>query len=167
MSATSNEATTPGSTELEVSTEIAASPAQVWKLVSDLPRIAEWSPQVVRTLARRPLRVGSRMVNLNHRGPLVWPTTAKVVELEPHRRVAFRITENWTVWSFTLEPVTPAGGGAAEATRVVHRRETPKGISPLSNTLVDRLLGGRPQFTEELREGMGQTLRRLKAAAEA
>ncbi|MCH1865715.1 SRPBCC family protein [Nocardioides sp. CFH 31398] len=164
MSATSNEAQTPGDTELEVSTEIAASPAQVWKLVSDLPRIAEWSPQVVRTLARRPLRVGSRMVNLNHRGPLVWPTTAKVVELDPHRRVAFRVTENWTVWSFTLEPVTV---DAAEGTRVVHRRETPKGISPLSNVLVDKVLGGRPHFTEELREGMGQTLQRLKAAAEA
>lgn len=164
MSATSNQAQTPGDTELEVSTEIAASPAQVWKLVSDLPRIAEWSPQVVRTLARRPLRVGSRMVNLNHRGPLVWPTTAKVVELDPHRRVAFRVTENWTVWSFTLEPVTVDAG---EGTRVVHRRETPKGISPLSNVLVDKVLGGRPQFTEELRDGMGQTLRRLKAAAEA
>ncbi|WP_299053111.1 SRPBCC family protein [uncultured Nocardioides sp.] len=164
MSTTSSNAGSPTDTELEVSTEIAASPAQVWKLVSDLPRIAEWSPQVVRTLARRPLRVGSRMVNLNHRGPLVWPTTAKVVDLEPHRRVAFRVTENWTVWSFTLEPVTV---DAAEGTRVVHRRETPKGISPLSNTLVDRLLGGRAQFTDELRAGMGQTLQRLKAAAEA
>lgn len=155
--------TTQTSTELETSIEIAAEPAAVWKLVSDLPRLAEWSPQVVRTVVRRPLKVGSRMLNVNHSGMKVWPTTAKVVAMEPHRRVAFRITENRTVWSFELEPITV---DAAPGTRLVHRRETPDGISSLSNRLVDVVLGGQPAFTAELTAGMRQTLTRVKAEAE-
>lgn len=155
--------TTQTPTELEAFIEIAAEPAAVWKLVSDLPRLAEWSPQVVRTLVRRPLTVGSRMLNVNHQGWKVWPTTAKVVALEPHRRVAFRITENRTVWSFELEPTTVAG---VPGTRVVHRRETPQGVSALSNRLVDAVLGGQETFTADLRAGMRQTLARVKAEAE-
>lgn len=151
--------TTDQPTELETAIEVAAEPAEVWKLVSDLPRLAEWSPQVVRTVVRRPLRPGSRMLNVNRKGAKFWPTTATVVDLDPHTRVAFRITENRTVWSFTLEPT-------ATGTRVVHRRETPHGISSLSTRLTDLVLGGQESFTEELRTGMRQTLERVKAEAE-
>ena|SRR5688572_29090720 len=146
---------------IEESIEVDATPATVWKLVTDLPRMAAWSPQVVRTVVRGgPVGLGTRTVNVNRRGPLVWPTRSKVVRFEPHRDFAFRIKDNNTIWSFTLEPT-------ASGTRVVQRREAPHGTTKISDTLVRALMGGQRSFQGELRSGMQQTLRRLKADAEA
>ena len=148
---------------LEETVEIDATPAQVWAAISDVRRMARWSPQVMRTFVRGggAVRLDTRTVNLNRRGLLVWPTQAKVVRVEPHREFALRIRENLTIWSFTLEP-TDAGG-----TRITQRRETPQGISSVSLRLTDAVLGGQKSFTAELREGMRQTLDRIKADAEA
>ena len=146
---------------IEESIEVDATPATVWKLVTDLPRMAAWSPQVVRTVVRGgPVGLGTRTVNVNRRGPLVWPTRSKVVRFEPHRDFAFRIKDNNTIWSFTLEP-TETG------TRVVQRREAPNGTTKISDTLIRRVMGGQESFQGELRAGMRQTLRRLKVDAEA
>lgn len=150
---------------LEQTTDIAAPPATVWALVSDPTRMREWSPQVVRSIVRgRPVQEGTRFLNVNRRGLLVWPTTATVVTFDPHVRFAFRIAENWTVWSFTLEPVEIDG---MPGTRLTQRRETPKGVSPVSTRLTKVAFGGVPGFTEELRTGMGETLERIKAEAES
>ena len=146
---------------LEESIEVAAPPEAVWALVSDVRRMASWSPQVVRTFVRGGGVVGpgTRTVNINRRGPLFWPTQAKVVRFEPHREFALRIKDNFTIWSFTLEP-TEAG------TRVVQRREAPDGISSISLRLTNAVLGGQAAFTEELRAGMRVTLERIKAELE-
>jgi hypothetical protein len=151
--------TATADTQLEQSIEIAATPAQVWALVTDLPRMASWSPQVVKTFVRGPVRQGTRTLNVNRRGLLVWPTRAKVVRFEPHREFAFRVKDNFTIWSFTLEPT-------ATGTRVTQRRETPDGISDISVRLTRVALGGQEQFRSELLDGMRQTLERLKADAE-
>ena len=147
---------------IESSVEIAAPPSRVWPFVTDLVGMSERSPQVVRTHVRGggPIGLGSRTVNLNRRGLLFWPTQAKVVRFEPEQEFAFRIKENWTVWSFTLTP-TDTG------TRLVQRRETPDGVSGLSTGLTKVALGGQQVFTAELREGMAATLASIKADAEA
>jgi uncharacterized protein YndB with AHSA1/START domain len=147
---------------LEETVEVDAPPAKVWSLVSDVKRMASWSPQVVKTFVRGggPVQLGTRTVNINHKGLLVWPTQAKVVRFEPHREFAIRVKDNFTIWSFTLEP-TEAGG-----TRIVQRRETPDGVSSISLRLTDAVLGGQAGFTAELRRGMRQTLDRIKAEAE-
>lgn len=145
---------------LEASTEIAAPPAAVWALVSDLRHMPRWSPQCAKTFLRGgEMKVGAKMVNVNRRGLLVWPTQGQVVDLVPEQRVAFRIKENWTVWSFELEPT-------ATGTRLTQRREAPKGISDLSVKLTNRVLGGVDDFTVELQQGMQQTLAKIKADAE-
>ena len=148
---------------LEETVEVDATPERVWALVSDLRRMARWSPQVQRTFVRGDgtVRLGTRTFNVNRRGLLVWPTRAKVVRFDPQREIALRIKDNFTIWSFTLEP-TEAGG-----TLITQRRETPQGISPISHRLTDAVLGGQQQFTAELRDGMRQTLTRIKADAEA
>jgi uncharacterized protein YndB with AHSA1/START domain len=159
--APSNTPTDEIQTLLEESIEVDAPPATVWSLVSDVARMASWSPQVVKTIVRGgPVRGGTKFLNLNRRGPLFWPTQAKVVTFEPHRELAFRIKENWTVWSFTLEPTADGG------TRVTERRQAPDGISGVSRGLTRIALGGQQVFTDELRTGMRQTLERLKAEAE-
>lgn len=144
---------------LRETVEIAASPERVWSLVTDLPRMASWSPQVVRTFVRGPVQAGARALNVNRRGLLVWPTRSQVVAFDPHREFAFRVKDNAAIWAFVLES-TPTG------TRLTQERRTPNGITPISLTLQKHVLGGVGRFTGELRAGMRQTLAGIKADAE-
>ncbi|WP_203337653.1 SRPBCC family protein [Nocardioides limicola] len=145
---------------IEATIDIDAPPSVVWALVGDLRNMKRWSPQNRGTLVLGgKTEVGATFFNLNRRGPLFWPTRGKVVEVEPERRLAFRISENWTVWSFELE-ATETG------TRVTQRREAPQGISDLSVGLTKSVLGGIGQFTDELAQGMAKTLAGIKADAE-
>jgi uncharacterized protein YndB with AHSA1/START domain len=147
--------------ELKATLTVAATPAQVWALVTDVTRMAEWSPQVVRSVVLGgPVRLGVRFVNLNRQGWKHWPTNAKVVRFTPHRDFAFRITENHAIWSFQLEPTADGG------TEITHRRETPDGISLVSRALTKAALGGQGPFVAELLEGMSRTLERLRAELE-
>jgi len=153
--------TTDAQPDLFASTTIAASPAQVWALVTDVRRMAEWSPQVRRTfVVGGPLRLGTRFVNINQDGWKHWPTSAKVVRFSPHTDFAFRITENRTIWSFSLAPTEDGG------TEVTQRRETPDGIAPISGALVRVALGGQQKFRADLVAGMQETLARMKAELE-
>jgi len=148
--------------EISASIEIDAPPERVWALVSDPARMPDWSPQCRKMIVRGkgPVGVGTRTVNINRRGLLFWPTRAKVKEFEPHRRFAFKIAENGTVWTFELEP-TEAG------TRLTESRRAPNGVSDLSNFLTGKVLGGTEDFEAELELGMNQTLARIKRAAES
>ena len=146
---------------IEVSIEIAAPPAAVWELVSDLRNMSRWSPQCRKTIVRGGvMQEGAKLLNINRQGLLVWPTQAMVTEFVPEQKVAFKIRENWTIWSFTLIPTSDGG------TRLVQRREAPKGISDLSVKLTNAVLGGVEDFTSGLEQGMNQTLSRIKADAE-
>lgn len=146
---------------IEESIEISAEPAQVWALVTDLPRMASWSPQVFKTVVRGGnIGLGTRTLNVNRRGPLFWPTRSKVIRFEPHSEFAFRIMENKSIWSFSLEPTD---GG----TRVTQRRTVPDGLSSISGMLTKTVLGGQGTFQSELRDGMRQTLERIKSDVES
>ncbi len=149
---------TPAAT-LEATIDVDAPPESVWAMVSDLPRMASWSPQVVRTIARGGPGVGTRTLNINRSGWKVWPTRSKVIRFEEPREIAFRIKDNLTIWSYSLEPT---GSG----TRIVHRREAPDGLSSVSAALQKAVLGGLEKFDEEVLDGMRTTLRRIKAEAE-
>lgn len=141
---------------LEESIEVDASPETVWALISDLTRMPRWSPQVRKTWVKGgTTRQGARFRNLNRKGLLFWPTSAKVVEFVPNQKLAFRVRDNLTIWSFTLEPL---GTG----TRITECREAPNGISDISVKLTKVVLGGQESFTSELRDGMRQTLARIK-----
>lgn len=143
------------------STEIAASPAVVWSIVSDLRRMGEWSPQCRRMIIRGgPVGQGTRTININRQGWKFWPTRSYVKVFEPERRLALKIAENGTVWTYDLEP-TPTG------TRLTETRTAPDGVSAVSNFLTKRVLGGTEAFEDELQAGIEQTLGRIKAAAEA
>lgn len=134
------------------SIDIAASPAEVWAVVSDLKRMGEWSPQC--------RRHGTRTVNINRQGALVWPTRSVVTAFEPEKTLQFQILENRTAWTFELEP-TESG------TRLTESRTTPRGVSALSNFLTKNVLGGTATFEQGLQRGIHQTLQRIKVAAES
>lgn len=143
---------------LEASIEIAASPDQVWEVISDLRRMREWSPQVDSTRLsgdHAELAVGTRFTNRNVQGELAWITHAEIVRLVPGREIAFRIEENWAVWSFAVE-ASPVG------TRLTQRRDAPEGLSPSSVQAQETWLGGQDHFTAILRAGMGTTLEGIR-----
>ncbi len=144
------------------SVHINAPAERVWALVSDVCRMPDWSPQVDSTRLRTgfdTVGLGTQFTNRNIAGDLVWTTHAEIVRFEPERELAFRVEENWLVWSFAL---------AAEGTGTVltQRREAPDGVSELSLELTNGFMGGVETFTETMRAGMRQTLERIKAEAE-
>lgn len=146
---------------IENSIEIDAPPARVWEIVSEVRNAPQWSSQAVTVLALGGrTSLGTRALNINKQGKLIWPTTSRVVEFEPGRRIANRVTENTTLWAFELEP-TESGG-----TRLIERRETPTGVSALSNFLVDKVFGGQVTFSKALDQGVSSSLERIKALAE-
>ncbi|WP_338748950.1 SRPBCC family protein [Janibacter alittae] len=153
--------TTTNAPLLETETEIAAPPEAVWAVIADPRALGGLSDQVLRThvVGTAPVGLGTRTININRRGPLLWPTRAKVVRFEPTRDYAFRIKDNASIWSFELTPT-------ATGTRVVHRREAPNGTTKVSRMLQEKVLGGVGEFDQELTLGMATTLERLKALLE-
>ena len=115
---------------------MAADPARVWSLVSDLPRLAEWSPQVVRSFVRGRSPDPARHPAAQRQPPrpagVAHPVQGRALRAAPGDRVPGQ--GQLTVWSFTLEPT-------ATGTRVVQRREAPDGISAISG----RLTRARPR----------------------
>ena len=144
---------------LHAQVDIDASPATVWALVSDLRLMPRWSPQCLLMRPLGPLRPGTRTVNVNRRNFLLWPTTSRITEFVPERKLAFRVNENNTVWSYELEPT-------ATGTRLIETRHAENGVKPVSNLLVNAVMGGVPSFEDELVVGMNASLSRIKAAAE-
>lgn len=150
---------------LSATIEIAAPPAAVWAQVSDLRNMAQWSPQTAKSFLRGGNGLGAKFLNVNRKGALVWPTRSTVVRFqEPVAgsggEIAWRVKDNYTVWSLTLTP--NADGG----TTLTSTREAPDGISDISVKLTNVALGGVPKFTDRLRSDMGVTLARIKASVE-
>jgi uncharacterized protein YndB with AHSA1/START domain len=145
---------------LEATVDISAPPERVWALVSDPKRMPEFSSTTKRMIPLGTPGAGTWTINLNRaEGKYTYPTTSRIVRFEPNRVFAFRMNENGTVWSFTLEPI---GTG----TRLIERRDVPKGVRKPVRVMIDRFLGGEEQFEAALLRGMNETLEKIKTAAE-
>lgn len=142
---------------------IEAAPEAVYALVSDLPRMGEWSPENTggRWLggAAAPA-VGARFKGTNRNGARRWSTTCTVVEATPGEAFAFDVAAAGLAVARWRYRITPSGTGCDVTETWTDRR----------NKLMD-VLGGlgsgvtdRRTFTES---SMRTTLERLKEAAEA
>ncbi|MFF2553975.1 SRPBCC family protein [Nocardia sp. NPDC058058] len=145
---------------LEATIDIAAAPEQVWNVVSDLKRMPEFSPATVRMQPLGKTKTGTWTLNLNRDGAKFYPTTSRIVRFEPNRAIAFRMNENRTIWSFTLEPTADGG------THLVQRRDIPNGVNPIVRKMIDAVLGGEQVFEANLVTGMNETLGRIKQTVE-
>jgi uncharacterized protein YndB with AHSA1/START domain len=145
---------------LQAEIDINAPVGKVWGLVSDLKRMPQWSPQCRLMKTVGPLRQGTKTINLNRRNRMFWPTTSTVTEVIPEKKLAFRVHQNGTIWSYELEP-TDTG------TRLVESRHAENGVKAAANMTVNALFGGVPNFERELIDGMNASLSRIKAAAES
>lgn len=144
---------------LQAEIEITAPVAKVWELVSDFRRMPEWSPQCRWMKPLGAVRPGTRTFNINRRGRMFWPTSSVITEFVPQRKLAFRVTENHSVWSYELEPT-------ADGTRVTESRRVDDGITALSTFATNKFMGGVESFDQELLVGMNASLNKIKAAAE-
>lgn len=151
--------------ELRVEATIDAPADRVWGLLTDLDRMPDWSPELVRMVPMKTggLRVGQWYLGINRRKAVVWPTRSVVADLQPGRRLVWDTRSSGAQWIWEIEPLAedPA------RTRVVHRRPVPRALTPLSRAFAPLALGGSAEHADELEAGMAQTLAGLKAAAES
>lgn len=93
---------------LTASAEVRASADQVYRVISDVTRIPEWSPETRRAEWLAP----DRFQAWNRRRLGRWRTVANVVEAQPGRRFSFIVRAlggDWTQWTYLVEPGTTAG----------------------------------------------------------
>ncbi len=148
----------------QASTCIAASPAELYALVSDVGRMGEWSPECRACEwidgATGPV-VGARFRGTNRRGIARWSTKPTVRVAEPGREFAFvtgHLGRDMTRWTYAFE-ATGEGTEVTESFAVLRDM-------PWYFRLADRLLMGVTDRQADLETNLGETLRRLKTVAE-
>lgn len=148
--------------DLTESVHVNASVATVYALISDLPRMGEWSPECTSVRWHGDVTepaVGTRFTGYNRNGRFRWSTTGTVVEADAGRAFAFEVAAGpvrSSLWAYRLTPDADAAG-CTVAEEWTDRR--PAGI----RALMDRAFGRRRELN---RAGIVETLRNLKAAAE-
>jgi uncharacterized protein YndB with AHSA1/START domain len=145
-------------TPISTTVQIQASPEDVWRVVSDLRRMPEFSPELRKAFVVGKPGVGANIIGINRRKAVVWPTTSKVVRWEPGRAVAWKTRESGATWVYELE-ATPTG------TAVTGRRVLPK--FTLGTSLLGPAIGGAEGHDAELAAGIRTTLERIRATVEA
>jgi Polyketide cyclase / dehydrase and lipid transport len=93
------------------SVDVAADPQAVWALVTDLPRMGEFSPENIggRWLnGAIGVSVGAEFRGTNRNGRRQWSTTARVVACEPGRLFTFDVRSQIGLrvsrWSYEITP---------------------------------------------------------------
>lgn len=148
--------------DLSGSRHVDAPAELVYDLVSDLPRMGEWSPECERVTwqggATGPA-VGARFIGWNRSGAVRWCTWGEVVVAERGRRFAFEVTVGpvrVSRWEYVLEA---DGRGACTVTEEwTSRRPRVVGWA------TDLVLGDREATNAA---GIAATLDALARAAES
>jgi len=148
--------------DVEVREHIAATPADLYAMVSDLPRMGEWSPE---NTGGRWSRGGKPMVGATFRGTnragwRWWRTVVTVTEADPGKRFAFNV--HWaavpiSTWEYTF---APGADGGCEVTEAWTDRR-PGWMRAVSNPVM-----GISDRADHNRAGMEKTLQALKNSAE-
>ena len=142
---------------------IDAPPERIYALVSDMPRMGEWSPEC-RTVewlegSSGPV-AGARFIGHNQGGPrglMKWSRRGRVITAEPGREFAFVTEEGGregTEWRYRLEP--------AEGGTVVTESYTVSSIPAWA-----RIVDVPTNRASELRASLRHTLEQVKRAAES
>lgn len=143
--------------------DIAAPPDAVWDLIADVTRMGEWSPECYRCAwldSGTGPREQARFKGWNQQKlgpiPLRWATTSMVVEARRGEVFSFTTKDSGATWTYRLTPTADGG------THLVETRAD--GDKPRLAKVFNAVVPGRDQT---LRDGMEQTLQRLKATAES
>jgi Polyketide cyclase / dehydrase and lipid transport len=144
----------------EVSIEINASPEAIYDLISDLPRMGEWSPENIggEWQDGGNGKVGDRYIGHNRAGDRSWSVPVLITTADRGRCFEFvtRPDEGpYVRWTYRLEP-SEAG---TRVTEVWDVEQLPPALQDRTQEQLDE----RSQATEA---GMATTLAALKATAE-
>lgn len=145
------------------STVIAASPASLYDLVSDVTRTGEWSPICTACWWHDESgpREGAWFSGRNEADDRVWETESQVAVAERGREFAWLVGGAFARWGYTFAPV--AGG-----TQVTESWEfRPKGIAMFHEKYGSDAQAQIDQRTEAARTGIPVTLRAIKRIAES
>jgi uncharacterized protein YndB with AHSA1/START domain len=149
--------------QVSVTREIAAPADQVWTMVSDLPRMGEWSPENEGATwlrgASGPV-AGATFRGTNRNGKKTWSTDGTVVEVEPGRLFSFRTKAagfKVAEWRYAFETTTT--GCRVTETWIDQRGRLAKILGAPVSGVSDRATHNRASMEE--------TLDRLKEAAES
>ncbi len=99
---------------VSVTRDIAASPEKVWALVTDLPRMGEWSPENQGgswSKGATGPAVGASFKGRNKNGKKSWGTTVIVNVCDEPSKFSFALMalgKNWCDWVYEIEE-TPTG----------------------------------------------------------
>ncbi|WP_427895658.1 SRPBCC family protein [Kribbella sp. GL6] len=145
--------------DLTESITVRSSADALYRLVSDLPRMREWSPECTRVRWRGAgPEAGARFVGHNRAGLVRWFTFGKVVTADPARRFTFDITFGpipISRWDYVFT-------GTADGCTVTESWTDHRPI--VLKTLFRPVFGNR---TPRNAIGIHTTLTRLRSAAEA
>jgi uncharacterized protein YndB with AHSA1/START domain len=96
--------------KLEISRDIAASPLDVYRAISDVTRIGKWSQECYACEWHEGFDgavVGATFDGHNRYGDHEWTTQGKVVEADPGRAFAFECSMmdfHYSTWGYRIEP---------------------------------------------------------------
>lgn len=148
--------------DITVTRDIAAAPDALFALISDLPRMGEWSPEnqggkwIRGATAAVP---GAKFEGSNRNGKKAWTTTCTVVECTPPSTFVFDVTVGPVKvarWSYTI--VASGSGSTVTEEWRDQRNWLTKKLGGTASGVADRLAHNRV--------GMEETLRKLAAEAE-
>lgn len=149
--------------DVKVSADIAAPADKVWTLVSDLPRMGEWSPENTGGRwvggATGPA-TGAKFRGTNAKGLRRWSTTCTITDATPGKRFAFEVTYGpvrISTWEYDL---TDNGSSTTVTESWTDRR-------PLWMKVGSGPVMGVMDRDAHNRRNMEQTLESLKKAAES
>ncbi|MGQ0632044.1 MAG: SRPBCC family protein [Sporichthyaceae bacterium] len=145
------------------STQIAASPETVYAMVTDLPRMGEWSPEAAGgtwVKGATGAAPGAKFKGKNRNGNKKWSSVVEVVEASAPTRFAFRTAVGPLSFAQWIYEITPGGDGCMVTETWVDTR--PGLVVPLGKLVTG--VGDRAAFT---RTSIETTLANLKKAAES
>ena len=138
-----------------------AAPDAVYRVVSDVTRMGEWSPETTKCEwidgATGPT-AGARFKGSNKRGFLRWSTKPEVVVADPGKEFAFEVNTD-VRWTYRF-----AADG--DGTQVTESFEMLRDLRWYYG-VVERWLMGIKDRRADLERGMGETLQRIKQVIEA
>ncbi|MBY6686403.1 SRPBCC family protein [Rhodococcus sp. BP-149] len=150
--------------------DVAASPDEVYALVSDPTQTHRWSPENTGAVVDEPRRGGTyegmTFVGRNKRGRATWSTRCVVTAAEPARRFAFRVEvigpgkpivrARNASWEYTFAPVD---GGTRVTETWTDDRPWPDAVA----ALFDKVATGGSSFASFQRRNIARTLANLQA----
>jgi hypothetical protein len=144
------------------STTVAASPEELYDLVSDVTRTGEWSPicQECWWDEGASGQVGDGFTGRNATPERTWETRSRVVVADRGREFAWEVGAGYVRWGYTMAPTD----GGTELTE--HWEFLPGGLAMFAERYGERADQQIAERTRQAHEGIPVTLAAIKRIAE-